>query len=172
MLRMIGISCLLIGTVGYSFCFCRDMRARLRCLYEMRRMYELFYSQVGYALAAFPEACRMVEYHMKTPFAEMLHDVYKEAEKNTGKAFPKIWEEQVELHAQAFPFKKEDKMLLKEFARSLGYADRDLQQQAIDNQMSALLLRIRKIETHMAEREKMVMSFGIMGGLLLIIILV
>ena len=55
--------------------------------------------------------------------------------------------------------------------RSFGYADQELQKQAIDNQMSALLSRIEKIEKHMAEREKMAMSFGVMGGLLLVILL-
>lgn len=171
MFRLIGAALLLFGTVGYSFCCCKDMHKRLRCLYEMKRMYELFYSQIGYCLAAFPEACRMVECHMESPFSEMLHDVYEEAEKNTGKSFPNIWEEQVERRFPEFPLKKEDKALLTELARSLGYADRELQKQAIDNQVSALLSKIQKTETHMMEREKMVMSLGIMGGLLLVIIL-
>ena len=61
--------------------------------------------------------------------------------------------------------------MLTAFARSLGYADRGLQEQAIENQRTALHEKIRELETHRAEREKMVMSFGLMGGLLLVIVL-
>lgn len=172
MFQVIGVFLLLTGTIGYSICFCQDMRSRLRCLYEMKRMYELFYSQVGYCLAAFPEACRMAEGYMKPPFSDMLKAVWEESEQNTGQPFPDIWEKQVEEFFPRFPLKKEDKALLADFARSFGHADRELQKQAIDNQTAALLASIQKTETHLAEREKMAMSFGIMGGLLLIIIFV
>ena len=171
MFQVIGVFLLLTGTIGYSICFCQDMRSRLRCLYEMKRMYELFYSQVSYCLAAFPEACITVKDHLEEPFAGLLQHIYEETKKNTGKPFPQIWEEQIELAFSQFPLKKEDKILLTEFSRSFGYADQELQKQAIDNQMSALLSRIEKIEKHMAEREKMAMSFGVMGGLLLVILL-
>lgn len=171
MFRIIGVFLLLTGTIGYSFCFCMEMRSRLACLYEMKRMYELFYSQVNYCLAAFPEVCIAVKDSVKEPFAGLLQRIYEETEKNTGKPFPQIWEEQVELDFSRFPLKKEDKALLTEFSRSFGYADRELQERAIDNQMSALLTRIEKIEKHMTEREKMAMSFGVMGGLLLVILL-
>lgn len=171
MLRLAGVILLLLGTVGYSFCCCRDMHARLDCLCEMKRMYELFYSQVGYCLAAFPEACRMVAQSVRPPFSEMLRDIYEEAEQNTGKPFPQIWEEQAQLYFPQFSLKKEDRTLLSEFSRSLGYADRELQERAIGHQMDALSHTIEKAETHMAEREKMIMSFGVMGGLLLVIVL-
>ena len=87
MLRLVGIALLLLGTVGYSFCCCRDMHARLGCLYEMKRMYELFYSQVGYCLAAFPEACRMVAQSVNPPFSEMLRDIYEEGGFKNASAF-------------------------------------------------------------------------------------
>ena len=171
MFRLIGAVLLLGGMGGYSFCLCRDMRERLKCLYEMKRMYEQFGSQIGYCLAAFPELCRMTRACVKSPFAELLEAIYLEAEQNTGKAFPQIWEEQVETHFDDFFLKKEDKVLLQEFSRSFGYADRGLQEQAIDNQLSALLSVIQKLELHMAEQEKVIMSLGTMGGLLLIILL-
>jgi len=171
MLRGIGTLLLLTGTIGYSLCLCREMKSRLHCLYEMKRMYELFYSQVGYCLAAFPEACAAVKEHMEEPFAGLLESIYREAEQNTGKPFPQIWEEQTELHFSRFPLKKEDKALLARFSRSLGYADGELQKRAIDDQMSALASQIEKTEGHMAEREKVAMSFGVMGGLLLVILL-
>lgn len=171
MFKLIGAVLLLLGMGGYSVCLCREMKERLKCLYEMKRMYELFRSQIGYSLAAFPELCRMTEIRMEPPFSEMLHDIYQETEENTGKSFPQIWVEQVEKHFTNFSLKKEDKTLLQEFSRSLGYADRELQEQAIDNQMTLLQNVIQKMEAHMAEREKMIMSLGIMGGLLLIILL-
>ena len=171
MFKLIGALLLLAGTGGYACCLCREMRMRLRQLYEMKRMYELFRSQIGYSLAAFPELCRMTEIHMENPFSKLLHAVYEEAEKNTGKSFPQIWREQVERHFVEFGMKKEDKVLLTEFSRSLGYADRALMEQEMDNRIGALLLVIQKMEAHMAEREKMIMSLGILGGLMVVILL-
>ncbi len=171
MFRLMGMGLLLLGTVGYSACCCREMRARLSCLCEMKRMYELLYSQVGYCRADFPEACRMASASVAPPFCEMLRDMAEEADRNTGRSFPQIWEMQAESCFARLPLKKEDKTLLTAFARSLGYADRGLQEQAIENQRTALHEKIRELETHRAEREKMVMSFGLMGGLLLVIVL-
>lgn len=172
MLRLIGAGFLLLGMSGYSFYLCREMRERLGCLYEMKRMYEQFYSQIGYSLAAFPELCKMTKAFVKSPFAELLQDISTEAEENTGKAFPQIWEEQVDRHFADFPLKKEDKGLLQDFSRSFGLADRGLQEQAVRNQLSALSAVIQNIEQHMAEREKMIMSLGTMGGLLILILLI
>lgn len=171
MLRLTGAVLLLLGTGGYSFCLCRELRERLRCLYEMKRMYEQFDSQVGYSLAALPELCKMTEPVMKSPFAQLLHDIYEEAEQNTGKAFPLIWEEQVKKHFVKSALKKEDIGLLMEFSRSFGHADRKLQKQAIENQLALLTALLQKQEAQLAEREKMIMSLGIMGGLLLVILL-
>ena len=172
MFRIAGAGFLLLGMGGYSFCLCREMRERLKCLYEMKRMYEQFHSQIGYSMAAFPEMCKMTQASVKEPYTELLRDIYMEAESNTGKAFPKIWEEQVEMHFVKFPLKKEDKILLKEFSRSFGYADRDLQEQAIKNQLTALCAVIHSLEIHMSEKEKMIMSLGTLGALLILILLI
>ncbi len=171
MFRFLGAVFLLLGTVGYSVCCCREMRERLLGLQEMKRMYELLASQVGYCLAAVPEACRMVAQSMQPPFSGLLTAIFEEAEQNTGKPLPQIWEEQALDWFEQFPLNKEDKMFLTGFARSLGCADRELQEQAIDNQLAALSEKIGTLEAHRAEREKMIMSFGVMGGLLLVIIL-
>jgi len=172
MLRILGALLLLTGCVGYSHCCCRELRERLESLYELKRMYEQFYSQVDYQLAAFPEACRATAEAVREPFCSMLRSVYAQTERNTGKPLPQIWEEQMSLWFPRFSLKKEDKPLLTGFARSFGCADKELQKQAIENQIAALLLGIRKAEAHLAEREKMIMSFGVMGGLLLVVILV
>ncbi len=172
MLRIVGVCLLLIGTGGYSVCFCSDMRKRLACLHEMKRMYELLYSQIAYCSAAFPEACRMAQESMRPPFSDMLHEAYEETQKNTGKPFPQIWQDTAKQCLSGLPLKKGDMDLLAEFARSLGYADIELQKRAVSAQMSALEERIREMETHMAEREKMAVSLGVMGGLLAAVLLV
>lgn len=172
MFRLVGAVLLLAGTGGFSVCLCREMRFRLIQLYEMKRMYELFGSQIAYSLADFPELCRMSESYMKPPFSSLLHAVYERAEENTGTACPLIWEEEVERYFPEFGLKKEDKILLLEFARSFGYADRALMEQEIQNRIGALLQVIQDIEKHMAEREKMIVSLGMMGGLLLVILLI
>lgn len=171
MLRLIGAVLLLAGTGGFSACCCIDMQRRLECLCEMKRMYELLYSQVDYAMATFPEACRMVSKDVKEPFSAMLCTMYEKAELNIGKPFPQIWTEQAEEYFIQLPLKKTDRRMLTEFSRSLGYADRELQKQSVVNEVSVLAAEIQKTQMHMAERKKLTMSFGIMGGLLLVIVL-
>lgn len=172
MFRLVGAVLLLAGTGGFSFCLCREMHLRLLQLYEMKRMYELFGSQIGYQQADLPELCRMSEAYMKPPFSSLLRAVYERAEENTGVSVSSIWEEEVERYFPESGLKKEDKILLLEFARSFGYADKALMEQEIRNRIGALLLVIQNIEKHMAEREKMVVSLGMMGGLLLVILLI
>ncbi len=87
MFRLVGAVMLLFGTGGYSVCCCRDMHRRLHCLYEMKRMFEIFYSQIGYCAADFPETCKMAECYMESPFSEMLHAVSEEAERIRASLF-------------------------------------------------------------------------------------
>lgn len=171
MLRLIGTLLLLAGTGGYSVCCCMDMRKRLACLHEMKRMYELLVSQVNYCVAAFPEACGMTAKDVKEPFGAMLTAIYEEAESGGGKPFPQIWEEQTKRLFPETALKRADQRLLTEVSRSLGYADRELQKQAFAKVISELDTEIQNERARMAEREKLIMSFGVMGGLLVIIIL-
>ena len=108
MLRLMGGILLLLGCVGYSRAFCRERRQKILRLHEIKKMYELLYSQIGCFMAAFPEACRAVSGRMEGNLADMLYAVWTETEKNDGRT---------------------------------GY-------------------------------EKLTMSFGIMGGLLLLIVLI
>ncbi|MBO5092778.1 MAG: stage III sporulation protein AB [Lachnospiraceae bacterium] len=171
MLRLIGALLLLAGTGGYSFCCCMEMRRRLNCLHEMKRMYELLVSQIDYCMAAFPEACRMTSGDVQEPFGTMLTAIYEEAESGSGKPFPQIWEEQTKRLSPQSALKRSDQRLLTEFSRSLGYADGELQKQAFAKVISELTAEIQNAKAHMAEREKLIMSFGVMGGLLVVIIL-
>lgn len=171
MLRLIGALLLLAGTGGYSVCCCMDMRKRLACLHEMKRMYELIVSQIDYCMAAFPEACRMTAKDVKEPFGAMLTAIYEEAESGSGRPFPQIWEDQTKRMFPKFPLKRSDQRLLTEFSGSLGNADRELQKQAFAKVILELDTEIQNERAHMEEREKLTMSFGVMGGLLVVIIL-
>lgn len=171
MFRLLGAVLVLLGCVGFALCLCREMRRRLYLLYEMKRMYELFRSQIGYSAAAFPELCRMSSQHLEEPFSSFLYAVYERAEENSGKAYQQIWKEEAEHFLEGAGMKKEDKILLFEFSRSVGYADKELMEQEVENRIKAVLLVIQDMEKHLAEREKMIVSFGIMGGLLIVILL-
>ena len=172
MLRLMGGILLLLGCVGYSRAFCRERRQKILRLREIKKMYELLYSQIGCFMAAFPEACRAVAGRMEGNLADMLHAIWAEAEKNDGRTLLVIWKEQAQSCNRLLSLKGEDEIWLMDFSENLGYADGILQRQVIENMLLSLSERIKELEEGRAGYEKLTMSFGIMGGLLLLIVLI
>ena len=62
--------------------------------------------------------------------------------------------------------------MLENFGTQSGYADRELQGRSMETGIVELSKYIEKCRKKKNERERMIMSFGIMGGLLTVIILI
>ena len=109
---------------------------------------------------------------MEGNLADMLYAVWAEAEKNDGRTLPAIWKEQAQSCNRLLALKGADEVWLMDFSENLGYADGILQRQVIENMLLSLSERIKELEEGRAGYEKLTMSFGIMGGLLLLIVLI
>jgi len=171
MYRLMGAALLLFGTGGYSYCICREMEQRLECLYEIKKIYQQFMGLVSYSSAAFPELCRMTAENRKGCFQQLLHTAFLEMEKNTGKPLPEIWRETVDKLFGEFPLKKKDKVHLTDFFSDFGCADKSIQLRSMENRMQLLEVEINETQTHLSEKKKIIMSLGLMAGLLFAIVL-
>lgn len=170
--KLIGCMLLIAGTTGISVCCCAQMRRRMIILARMQRLFGLIYSQVSYCREALPEICRTVGSQMDGDFSEMLREMYEIWLHQPGTPFPQIWKECSQRYGEGWGLKGEERMFLESFGTQSGYADREFQERSMENAMNDLSQYIEVCRQKKSERERMIMSFGIMGGLLSVVILI
>lgn len=172
MCKLIGSLFLITGTTGIGFCCCAQLRRRMLLLERMKRLFELIYSQISYRREALPEICRIVSSQMEGDFRQMLTEMYETWQKHPGTPFPQIWRTCSVRYGEGWGLNREERIFLESFGAQFGYADRGFQERSMEDIIKNLSQYIEMCRQKKNEKERMIMSFGIMGGLLSVIILI
>ena len=172
MCKLIGSLFLIAGTTGISICCCAQMRKRMIVLAKMQRLFELIYSQVSYRREPMPEICRVVSSQTGGDFRQMLTEMYEVWMGSRGTPFPQIWKAFSAKYGAGWGLTREEQALLENFGGQPGYADRGFQERSMAEIIENLSKHMEMCGKKKNERERMIMSFGIMGGLLSVIILI
>lgn len=172
MCRLIGSLFLIAGTTGIGLCCCAQMRRRMLVLRKMQRLFGLIYSQVSYRRESLPEICRVVSSQTDGDFRQMLTEMYEVWLEHPGTPFPQIWKECSVRYSAGWGLKREEQAMLESFGGQSGHADREFQEHSMEGIIDELSKYMEMCGKKKDERERMIMSFGIMGGLLSVIILI
>lgn len=172
MCKLIGSLFLVAGTTGISLCCCAQMRRRMIVLGRLQRLFELIYSQVSYCKEPLPEICKAVSRQTDGDFRHMLMEMYETWQGHPGTPFPQIWKECSGRYGERWGLRREEQAFLESFGARFGYADCEFQERSMEEIINDLSKYIEMYGKKKNERERMIMSFGIMGGLLSVIILV
>lgn len=172
MCKLAGSLLLIVGTTGIGFCCCAQIRSRMIVLGKIHRLFELIYSQVSYCREPLPEICRIVSSQTDGDFRQMLTEMYERWLEHPGTPFPQIWKACSAKYGAEWGLKREEQKMLENFGTQSGYADRELQERSMETGIEELSKYMEKCRKKKNERERMIMSFGIMGGLLTVIILI
>ena len=172
MCKLAGCLFLIVGTTGIGFCCCAQMRRRMIVLGKIHRLFELIYSQVSYCREPLPEICRIVSSQTDGDFRQMLTEMYEMWLYHPGTPFPQIWKACSAKYGAEWGLKREEQKMLENFGTQSGYADREFQERSMKEVTEKLSKYMEIYGKKKNEKERMIMSFGIMGGLLTVIILI
>ena len=95
--------------------------------------------------------------------------MYEEFEANQGESFAESWSRRMEKCFQKLAMRKEEWFL--ELPACMGYRDGQAQAEALERYIHEIDIRITERETKQQDKKKVIMSVGIMSGVLLIIVL-
>ena len=171
MLRGIGGSMILIGCLGLGLWYKKQLTGRVRNLRLLEHILELLASEVRFGRATLPECCEHVSAQVSEPFSEALGQVAERMLENDGVTFDAVFRECMEETLRSMPLKPQDRENFYAFLSTIGYADRQMQLRAMEHGCELMAGTIEKLERDNAEKCRMAIGLGAMGGLLLILVL-
>lgn len=172
MFRLLAGGLILFGSAGFSFKLCQEMRQRLRNIEQMQEIFRLFQAEVAYGRAPFPEACMAVSGRISEPYSTAMKEIYGQVMEKSGVRFPEIWKMKMGRCLESMPLKKEEKDIFLEFGNRTGFIDWETQAEMIRKSREQLEELYVKLKSSMENKEKVITSIGILGGLMLVIILI
>lgn len=172
MFRLLAAILILYGSIGFSFRLCQELRQRLRSIEQMQEIFRLFQSEISYSRAALPDVCLAVSGRVSEPYKGTMREIYEETIKRSGTQFPDIWHAKMTQCLEKLPLKKEEREIFLEFGNRLGVCDWEMQVAMLEKHRAQLEGLYIQLKSAMANKEKVITSMGILGGLMLIIILI
>lgn len=171
LLKIMGSVCVVSASSGLGFWMAGQWKEHLKLLEQLRKMIFLLKGEIIYAKAPLEEAFARIG--KKTPgvLGELFQAVANRIEHQRGEPFYTMWKEEIVRLGRSSPFSEKDKQELIGFGEHLGYLDLDMQERTILLYLEQLDLTINYLREHQREKSHLYTSFGIMGGLFLVIIL-
>lgn len=171
MLKGIGGVMVFTGCLGLGLWYRGQLTGRIRALRMLRGILELLSSQVRYGRATLPECCRHVAVQLTPPFDQDFRTVAERMQENTGASFAQVFREQLAEHLGELPLTPEDRGTFFQFVSETGFLDGQMQLRVMEQSGELLAGAADRLERESAEKCRMALGLGVMGGLLLILVL-
>ena len=171
MLKGFGGIMILSGCLGLGFWYREQFCGRIRALRMLGTILELLASQVRYGRATLPECCRQVAPQLDSPFEQAFRGVAEQMQQNTGASFAAIFREHMEEPLRELPLTLEDRENFLQFASETGYLDGQMQLRVIEQSGELMSGTVERLEREKADKNRVAVGLGAMGGLLLILVL-
>lgn len=147
------------------------MNGRIRMLRTLKNILELLAGEVRYGRATLPECCAHIAKYLTEPFGKAFLEIGRKMEENTGISFGDVFRSEMERTLGGLPLKEEDRENFLRFTSLTGFADGQMQLRAMEQSMELLDGTKERLERENAEKCRMAVGLGAMGGLLLVLIL-
>lgn len=171
MLRLVGGCLIFGGCLGLGFWYRCQWNGRIKALGMLEHILELLAGEVRYGRAALPECCSHIARYLREPFDEAFLAIGCRMEEDSGISFGEVFREETEGALQELPLEREDRDIFLEFSARTGFADSQMQLRAIEQGTERLRVLRERLERENAEKCRMAVGLGAMGGLLLILVL-
>ena len=171
MLRGIGSGMILAGCLGLGLWYRGQLRGRIQALRQLVAILDLFCSEVGYGRSTLPECCRRLAGQVPEPFGESLGRIGEIMEENRGKAFAEVFREYMEEPLGTMSLRDTDREVFLGAVPQMGFVDGQMQLKVMESSRERLSSTIGTLEQENAQKCRMAVGLGAMGGQFLLLIL-
>lgn len=138
---------------------------------NLQRIQELLVSEIRYGKATLPECCSHIAERVSEPYKSGFVHIYERMRDNRGEMFGQVFQEVMGECLKGLPLTEEDtKQFLSLFSDN-GFEDEEMQIRSIEQSKELLQQTSGRLEKENAEKCRMAVGLGAMGGLLIVIIL-
>lgn len=171
MIRILGGCMIFTGCLGLGLWHRYQLNGRIKALRSLIHILELLAGEVRYGRATLPECCGHMGRGLSAPFGEAFLEVGRRMEENTGLSFGEVFREEMAEALGSLPLQETDREAFLGFAGESGFADAQMQLRIIEQSAELLKGTLERLVQENAEKCRMAVGLGAMGGLLLILVL-
>lgn len=171
MIKFLGGCLVFAGCLGLGLWYRHQFSARIKALRSLEHMLELLASEVRYGRATLPECCSHIAGGLDPGFEEAFLEVGRRMEENMGTSFGEVFREEMEKALGGLPLQEADRENFLRFSARTGFSDSQMQLREIEQSVGLLRDTRERLERENAEKCRMAVGLGAMGGLLLILVL-
>ena len=169
MSAVIGSFLIMLGTFGFSMSICMEYRMRLILLKRIRDVYEYMEFQISYGKLPIPEILRKLSFKDELCFQQEFGRIARRMEEG-GQDLAVIWKEELEVSLKKSGLRQKEQEWLLAFPTKQGFLKGQAQAESLNEIRRELEKGIESLQQEQKNRNKMIMSVGVAGGVLLSIL--
>ena len=165
MSAVVGSLLVILGAFGFSVNLCWEYRMRLTLLKRIRGVYEYIEFQISYGKLPIPEILKKLSQKDELCFQQEFGRIAQRME-DGGQDLAVIWKEELELPLKKSGLKQKEQEWLLAFPTKQGFLKGQAQAESLSEIRRELEEGIRSLQQEQKNRNKMIMSVGVAGGML------
>lgn len=171
MLRAVGAVILFLSCAGFGYSQGNLYQERIRQLHTLMKIAEQLKGEIAYGKIPLPEALRKIGNRTEVIFSLWLSDFAEKLEQFTGMDYEAILKDTMEEIKRKTCLEDEDWDDFYEAMRYAGSLHYDTQIQFLQRYLQETEKKTEILQAQLPQKQKMLSSFGVLGGIFLVIIL-
>jgi len=171
-IKIFGSILLLISTTVIGFLKAEELKKRVVCLSELRHVMISLQGELRFHRATISEAFENVSKRAEKPFASFLEQAAERIENRQSGGFNCVWNEMTEELFLQTGLQKEDKKLLEQLGRGLGYLDLEMQKESLNLAILQTEEAIKAAKEQKEIRGKLYQTMGVTAGAFLTLLII
>ncbi|MCL2358111.1 MAG: stage III sporulation protein AB [Defluviitaleaceae bacterium] len=167
--NIIGTVLIMAGSVGMGFYLSAKEGFRVRDLSEFKKALLILSSEIDFMRSTLTEACQNIAKRTDGGVRDIFENFSHKLAEGEGETAYQLW---LTVMASARVFlAAEDRIVLEDFGKTLGYLDKEMQKNAIEYAVSYIDEKTASLQKAAEKNKRMYHSLGIAGGLLATVVL-
>jgi stage III sporulation protein AB len=159
----------MVGSVGLGLYYSVKEGFRVQDLLEFKKALLILSSEIEYMRSTLAEACANIAKRTGLGVSPIFANFSRLLAEGEGETAYQLWLTALE-SGNTF-LAPEDKTVLEDFGKTLGYLDKEMQKNAINYAVTYIDEKTTKLQTQSDKNKKMYRSLGVIGGLLITVVL-
>jgi stage III sporulation protein AB len=159
------------GSVGLGFYFSAKEGFRVQNLLEFKKALLILSSEIEYMRTTLSEACANIAKRTGNGISEVFANFSRLLAESEGETAYQLWLAAMDSGKDRIFLAAEDRVVLEDFGKTLGYLDKQMQKNAIDYAVSYIDEKSASLQKQSDKNKRMYQSLGVIGGLLITVVL-
>jgi stage III sporulation protein AB len=169
LLKILGVLLIMAGSVGIGFYYSAREGFRVTDLLEFKKALLILSSEIEFMRSTLSEACANIAKRTGLGISPIFATFSQLLNEGEGETAYQLW--LTALNSENTYLAAEDKTVLEDFGKTLGYLDKTMQKNAIEYAVCYIDEKAASLQKYSDKNNKMYRSLGVIGGLMITAVL-